>query len=260
MVESLSGFPYAEPTPDTTAVSAMDVISNAFALFGVPESITADRGTCFTSNKFREYCSIKNVKLNLLPAYQPEWAGAVEKLNHTIRYSIVKSALKDMNEWDSYLNNILFGLRSRTHSRTGYSPFYLFFGKEPTLPVVAIPHEKLQDSHESRAMEVEYLDALRFYNKRSRKESSKIIKFKVNDLVLLLNESLRKKRKTPSKLTKRYTGPYKIVEANAHNMYLIESEKSKKITVHASRLKSYVSRLLGSYLGEGELWSSKTYC
>ncbi|OMJ28934.1 Pro-Pol polyprotein [Smittium culicis] len=256
MIETLTGFPFAEAKPDTTAVSAIEAVSNAFALFGAPGLITADRGTCFTSLKFKEYCVNNKITLNLLPSYQPEWAGSVEKLNHTLRYSITKSSFDDIDMWDTHLNKILFGLRARVHSRTGYSPYFLFFGIDPSLPVPGVTSEKLQDSLKSRKIEATHLAALRFQTERPRKESSKVQKFKVNDLVMILNEGLRKKRKTASKITKRYTGPHRIIETNAHNMYNVESEKSKKIEVHASRLKAYSSRFPGTSLGAGELWSS----
>ncbi|OMJ13989.1 hypothetical protein AYI69_g8769 [Smittium culicis] len=158
--------------------------------------------------------------------------------------------------WDTHLNKILFGLRARVHFRTGYSPYFLFFGIKPSLPVTGVTSEKLQDSLKSREIEATHFAALKFQTERPKIESSKVQKFKVNDLIMLLNEGLRKKRKTASKITKRYTGPNRIVETNAHNMYTIESKKSKKIEVHASRLKTYSSQLPGSSLGAGDLWSS----
>ncbi|OMJ20044.1 Pro-Pol polyprotein [Smittium culicis] len=174
MVEVLTGFPYAEATTDTTAVSAIQVLSKAFSIFGIPSRITVDRVTSFTSKKFNEYCNSNNIMINLLPVYQPEWAGAVEKLNYTVRYAVTKSSIHQINLWDTYLNKILFALRTRLHSRTGYSPYFLFFGIEPNLSNTLIEERYLMQSKEARETELDKLAALRFGLQCDRIGSSKV--------------------------------------------------------------------------------------
>ncbi|OMJ12235.1 Pro-Pol polyprotein [Smittium culicis] len=192
MVEVLTGFPFAEATTDTTAVSAIQVLSKSFSIFGIPSRITIDRGTSFTSNKFNEYCNYNNIMINLLPAYQPEWAGAVEKLSYTVRYSITKSSIHQKDLWDNYLNKILFALRARVHSKTGYSPYFLFFGIEPNLSNTLIDESYLIQSKEARVTELDKLAASRFGLQCDRFGSSKVPVFEKQDLVIILNKSIRK--------------------------------------------------------------------
>ncbi|OMJ25427.1 Transposon Ty3-G Gag-Pol polyprotein [Smittium culicis] len=43
MIETLTGFPFTEAKPDTTAISAIEVVWKAFSIFGIPDSVTVDR-------------------------------------------------------------------------------------------------------------------------------------------------------------------------------------------------------------------------
>ena len=38
-------------------------------------------------------------------------------------------------KWDEYINSILFAYRTMKHKSTGYSPFYLMYGRQAKLPV-----------------------------------------------------------------------------------------------------------------------------
>ena len=41
---------------------------------------------------------------------------------------------RPIKDWDIYLNQALFATRIRTHTTTGFSPFYLLYGVNPQLP------------------------------------------------------------------------------------------------------------------------------
>ncbi len=42
-------------------------------------------------------------------------------------------------KWDRFLDSAVFSLRVRTHSVTGFSPFYLLYGKNARLPGDRLP-------------------------------------------------------------------------------------------------------------------------
>ncbi|KAG1222473.1 hypothetical protein G6F67_009702 [Rhizopus microsporus] len=39
-----------------------------------------------------------------------------------------------LHRWDDFINAALWACRIRVHTTTGFSPFYLTYGREPRLP------------------------------------------------------------------------------------------------------------------------------
>jgi hypothetical protein len=84
-------------------------------------------------SSFRALCFQFGIDLQFLPAYTPEWAGSIERMNRSLRYALAASSDEDYSEWCKYLPGILFGIRSRVNSRTGHSPFFLFYGVDASM-------------------------------------------------------------------------------------------------------------------------------
>jgi RNase H-like domain found in reverse transcriptase/Reverse transcriptase (RNA-dependent DNA polymerase)/Integrase zinc binding domain/Integrase core domain/Zinc knuckle/Aspartyl protease len=238
-VERLTGFPVAIPAADQTAFVVQQIWADLFALFGRPAAVSVDRGGCFVSGRLEEFCQAKGIRLALLPAYQPEWAGAVERLNRTLRYALAKTLDGDYSNWDLAVPDILFGLRAQVSSRTGYSPYYLMFGVEPSLPTD--PVVTREPNVPVRHIELMHLPGLRASQERPVRHSSVVRQFPVGSYVMALSPILRK-RQVADKKKPRYLGPYRIQEALPHNLYLVQSESGGLATFHASRLVSYVPR------------------
>ena len=52
-----------------------------------------------------------------------------------VRSAIVKLINKDQDNWENYLDSILFCYRSSKNDSTKFSPFFLMYGREPKLPI-----------------------------------------------------------------------------------------------------------------------------
>jgi hypothetical protein len=42
---------------------------------------------------------------------------------------------KNEDQWESYLESVLFAYRTSKQASTKYSPFFVMYGREPRLPV-----------------------------------------------------------------------------------------------------------------------------
>jgi hypothetical protein len=240
-VEKLSRFPIAIPCDSQTAHVALTLLNtNVVSLFGVPSQFTVDRGSAFTSRLFSDWCTRLNIRLNLVPAYQPEWNGTVERANRTIRYSLTKMCASDWSSWHSVLPNILFGMRSAVSATTGYSPYFLVFGKNPSVPPASppsgAPNPVLRPLEMSAALNARALLV------RASKSSSTVPVFPVDSLVMVQSGRARKSF-VPSKLEPRYSGPYRVVIRWSHNYYSVKSSSGLEYLFHVSRLRPYQDRL-----------------
>ena len=245
-VEKLSRYPIAKATRDQVASTAVDFVKNEIiAQYGCPRIITVDGGSCFISSVFQSLAADYNIQLNFTPGYQPEWNGTVERLNRTIRYALTKTIKGNFADWNQYLFQVLFGIRARISNVTGYSPFFLMYGTHPRLPgkfhLIDPLCELTPENVELRTLENGNLPGHRSVLIHDSIHSSKIETFAVNDLVMLLDPSIRKKKFNDKKAA-RYLGPFKVMAVHPHNSYTIDSESGKRLLVHVSRLRKFIPR------------------
>ena len=66
--------------------------------------------------------------------YHPAGDGQVERLNRTV-VNMLKALPDRAKDWKSHLPKLAFAYNSTVHKSTGYSPFYLLFGRQSTLPI-----------------------------------------------------------------------------------------------------------------------------
>ena len=105
-------------------------------LHGIPRCIYTDRGTQFTSRLYQELWEIMDTQLRYSTAYHPQTQGMVERMNAVIG-KMLRCIIYEVNEgreWDSLLPTIELAINFLPNHSTGYSPFFLNYGFQPTVP------------------------------------------------------------------------------------------------------------------------------
>jgi hypothetical protein len=123
---------------DTSAAACTKaLIFSWISRFGVPEMITSDRGTQFTSNIWSKPCEMLLISHRQTTAYHPESNGAVERLHRHLKDDL--RARATAATWFEKLPFVLLGLRAQPREDTGFSPAKAVFGT----PII-LPNEFLQ--------------------------------------------------------------------------------------------------------------------
>jgi hypothetical protein len=102
--------------------------------FGAPDEIVSDRASCFMARTLQDYLAIQESSHMPSTPYHPQTNGMVERMHGTMGSLITKLAEGSDEKWDDFVAPAVFILNARTHSVTGYSPFFLVYGIEPRLP------------------------------------------------------------------------------------------------------------------------------
>ena len=227
--------------------------------YGAPARLLSDRGSVFRSAIITELCSLFKTKKVFTSAYHPQTDGLVERFNHTLATMLSTYVAENQDDWDEYLQAVMFAYRRSLHETTQDTPFFLMFGREAVAPSDVAHGIRLRtdgpvDIIEWRTRLLSTIrdaqnkarEAIQFkqhqqkqeYDDRHRNEE-----FEPGEQVMLFNPAIKKGLST--KLSKQWTGPYRILERTAPQLYKLLRPDNKPLpaAVHVQRLKRYTPRV-----------------
>jgi hypothetical protein len=116
---------------DSAEQSARQFVDHWFSRgMGLPEAITSDRDSKFSSKFWTAVCLQLGIKQNMTTSRHQQANGQAE-IQVRIVKKLVRKFAESETDWFALLPVLEFALNNSTHSSTGYTPFYLFFGFHP---------------------------------------------------------------------------------------------------------------------------------
>ena len=154
MQDHFSKYVVAYVVKDQTAHTATETLRNGyFGLFGAPAYLVSDQGKAFTGHLISNLCELYGVqKLRTLP-YHAQTNGQVERMNQRIIRMIGKLEQDKKARWSEHLPEMLAAYNGTHLAVTGYSPYFLLFGRKSRMPVDCL-FPTLCDSPHQAKMEV----------------------------------------------------------------------------------------------------------
>ena len=154
MQDHFSKYVVAYVVKDQTARTAAETLRNGyFSLFGAPAYLVSDQGKAFTSHLISNLCELYGVqKLRTLP-YHAQTNGQVERMNQTIIRMIGKLDEDKKTIWSEHLPEIMLAYNGTRSAVTGFSPYFLIFGRKSRMPVDYL-FPTIRDSPHQTRMEV----------------------------------------------------------------------------------------------------------
>ena len=137
----------------TVRTAAVTLRNGYFGLFGAPAYLVSDQGKAFTGHLITHLCELYGVhKLRTSP-YHAQTNGQVERMNQTIIRMIGKLAEDKKARWSEHLPELLSAYNGTRSIVTGYSPYYLLFGRKNRMPVDCLFPTLCESPHRTK-MEV----------------------------------------------------------------------------------------------------------
>ena len=242
--------------PCSERISAKQVAylywSQVGKLHGIPKVLISDRDVRFTSKFWKSLWNILGTNIRMGSGFHPQSSGQVEIFNklleQTLRCTIHQ--LEETRNWVKVLPAIEFAVNNSANRTTGFSAFYLNYGYHPLHPV-QIMHSPEESSVEavtqfaSRLQEdftvaTRHLQQARDQMIKQTEPHRRAVQFQEGDQVLLSTRNFRFKH-CPTKMQRRYVGPFIIIErisAVAYRLRLPDSWSMHPV-FHVSLLKPW---------------------
>ena len=252
-VDYATNWTIARAVPDATGEAIANFIYEEIVLpFSCPAEICTDRGANFMSNILATYLGRLRTNHVFTSAFHPRTNSKAERTNGILKQMLRKYAHGQIHRWDQFVEPALFACRIRKHRTTGFSPYFLVYGQEPTLPgdffrpfiSMADPVQEVPAAVQGRVPEVRRLREARALA-TARLESNaakdkvrwdaalKPQKFNVGDHVLMRHEN-------KFSLEYNWKGPFLVLAANYDtNIYKLQDLNGKTYSswVHTDRLR-----------------------
>eukprot|EP00117_Sycon_ciliatum_P020844 scpid75746/ scgid18439/ Retrovirus-related Pol polyprotein from transposon 412; Protease; Reverse transcriptase; Endonuclease len=118
-----------------TTTVADKLTTHIISRYGVPEQIHSDQGSQFESDLFQDLCRTLHIHKTRTTLYHPQCDGLVERSNRTVQNILEVYTNDTQSDWDKHLRTTMLAYNTRVHSTTGFTPYFLMFGREATLPL-----------------------------------------------------------------------------------------------------------------------------
>ena len=246
-------FPIRNQEASTVAKILVDRI---ICQHGCPIQILTDQGPNFESDLFRELNRMLDIDKVRTSAYKPSTNGNIERFHSTLHAMMAKLVDSKHRHWDEWLPHIAFAYRTSVPETTGYTPFFLTYGREARIPADLVYGAPPDEDQRAEPLH-DFVDEQRFRLRESYSIARQELKrhaerrkrdydlrvrprhFTVGSMVWCLDPRRRTGRY--KKWQAPYCGPFQITRQLGPVTYEIQKgPRTRPKVVHADKLKECV--------------------
>ena len=117
--------------------TAKNLFENFIVHYGFPARLHSDQGRNFESDVIKELCALAGVDKTRTNLYHAMGNGVTERFNQTLLTMLCTREDRQKGDCKSYVAPPVHSYNATRHDSTGFSPYFLMFGRHPRLAVDA---------------------------------------------------------------------------------------------------------------------------
>ena len=209
--------------------------------YGPPEVIITDQGAEFNALVLRQFMEEMGMEHRRTTLYHPETNGKIERFHWTIKQVFRKLVNNHAPDWEDRLGQALWAHRISTSSVTGFTAFFIQYGRRPRAPLTRIlgrtegsdPRaigERLDQLGRAFQEAAQSTEESRRYNTKRLEARGKAKDLHPGDLVVVLaNER--------APLDSRWDHPYLVTRVQGPVVTMLNEATGKMRTVNREKLQ-----------------------
>ena len=136
ITDHFTRYAQAFPSKTQTALTTAKLLWNNFILhYGFPDKIISDQERNFESELIGHLCQLAGVQKLRTSPYHPQTNGQCERFNGTLLNMLGTLTPEQKKDWKSHVPALVHAYNCTRNTATGFSSYFLLFGREPRLPV-----------------------------------------------------------------------------------------------------------------------------
>ena len=223
---------YAIPNQEAATVARV-LTQEFFCRFSLPEQFHSDQGKQFESEIIAEVCELLGIAKTHTTPYHLQSNGLIERFNRTLLMMLRTAATENPFHWEEHLRPLCMAYNTSTNPTTGYSPFFLMFGRHARMPLDLAYGKSPSDVEQTAtAFATALREQLNLAYTRVRTRMGLMLDrqkeiydrkihgkpYKINGLVWLHSTVVPKG--VGRKLHHPWTGPFRIVKRISESVYI----------------------------------------
>ena len=246
------------PMRNIKAIDVLRRLKTVVCQHGIPDQILTDQGSNFQSDLLDQFYELFDIHKTRTTPFYPQCDGQAERFMSTLKAMIRAYIQPNQKNWDEHLELFQLAYNTAEQATTGYSPFYLMYGRNAKMPIDFLNQ---QPNTNFIANQLEYIQNIEHRLNQAYTRVSENTNFKMNKHKLRHDRRVRPERfeigefvwvtieavkpGVNKAIFPRWKGPYKVIDSFGDSSYILERIGIKNIkkdekttcTIHKSRLK-----------------------
>ena len=265
MKDALTRYVETMAIKDKTAEMVVDAFIQCIVYrHGAVGTLVSDNGREFVNKLFAQVAQLLKIKHHTITEYNPRANGLAENHMRTMKDALSIYCDESQKDWDLHLNGVSAAYNTTINSQTGFTPFFMLYGREARLPsemwlrsfgqtIGVIPYVnnivKSLTHVWDAAASTKPAELQRMRDGQKPIRHLQFAEYKIGDYAMIANTPKSqnigwvdaKFRKLNLKLQPRYSGPYLITRRLSPVVYVLQVD-GFDMNVHATNMKPFVGR------------------